>query len=199
MITIEYTNEYEEPITPSQLNNLSDYNKAIKEDGQLRIIEFYIDNQLYSIEFYKYDGITINEIFARLNTNTVTVVESEPVDINHRLEKRIIYKEGVITHIGRILYLHNSIICEQKIDINPNLPIVDSSIKYLYESNSINNEIGNEKFNFRYNSDGSLKRMGGDRPYFNEYDDSIAAAEVAIRFPTLFIEHPYYANANFLP
>ncbi|GEM_PF-2454609 len=199
MITIAYANEYGEPITPDQLNTLSDYNKVIKEDGVLRIIECYMDNHLGGIEFYKHDGITISEIFARLNTNTVTVVELDPVIDNYTAHKRTTFKEGIIKHIEMSLYLNSSVICEQGINVNTLLPVLESTVKYLYDNDAIKNEIGDEKFNFRYNSDGSLRNMGGERPYFNEYDDSITAAEVAIRFPNLFIEHPYYAVANFLP
>lgn len=199
MITIAYTNEYGEPIAPDQLSSLSDYNKLIKEDGVLRIIECYMDNHLGGIDFYKHDGITINEIFERLNTNTVTVVELGPVIDNYAAHKRTTFKEGIINHIEMSLYLNSSVICEQAIDVNALLPILESTVKYLYDNDAIKNEIGDEKFNFRYNSDGSLRRMRGERPYFNEYDDSIAAAEVAIHFPNLFIENPYYADANFLP
>lgn len=199
MITIAYANEYGEPITPDQLSSLSDYNKLIKEDGVLRIIECYMDNHLGGIEFYKHDGITISEIFERLNTNTVTVVELDPVIGNYSAHKKTTFKEGIIKHIKMSLYLNSSVVCEQAIDVATNSPILNSTIKYLYDNYAIKNEIGDEKFNFRYNSDGSLRRMGGERPYFNEYDDSMDATEIAIRFPNLLIEHPYYAEANFLP
>jgi hypothetical protein len=54
MVTeIYYENGYDKPITEQQLGQMTDYNKAIKIDGALKLKEIFTKNNLVFISYYK--------------------------------------------------------------------------------------------------------------------------------------------------
>lgn len=192
--TISYTNGWLQPVTNQQLALLREYNKIFEEDGKLKKIEYYQNSKIIGIDYYKNPNETIDDIFSILGTNTVSIIVLENSG-NYKIQTESNYINGIARAKRKYLIENGKIICDQS--IHDDVIQVKETRKYLYDSEG--KEVGEEIFRFDYNEDGSLNFVYGVDYPFSEYNQSLKASELDIYFPNLLIDHPYYANADFLP
>jgi hypothetical protein len=193
--TIVYRNNFGESITNQQLSLVNEYQKVYLINNNPKKIEYFENNVLDEIEYYKDATESLDSIFSELGTNNLVITTVEVLN-DYKIKTSINYENGVQKGFGKYLFLNSKIICVHEFNANGELDIIFSR-KYIFEE--IGNEIGEELYSFRYNEDGTLKSMSGVGYPFSEYNQSIDASEISIYFPNLLTENPYYVNSNFLP
>lgn len=199
MTTIKFTNEDLEPISSEQLGMVATYYKIIFENDIKRKIEFYVDGKLEGIDFYRKESESIEDIFILLNTNTVDIIDLVKLTNNLYIRNGLTFINGINTSSQRELMRNDTLLCEQDINVKTNIPILNTTVKYMYENNTDDFQIGEYELSFHYNVDGALDRVSGSRFPLSEYNQTVHFYGVEAAFPNLLAENPYYANAEFFP
>lgn len=199
MTTIKFTNEDLEPISSEQLGMVATYYKIIFENDIKRKTEFYVDGKLDGIKFYRKESESIEDIFILLNTNTVDIIDLVKLNNNLYIRNGMTFINGVNTFSQRELMRNETTLCEQYINVKTNIPILNTTVKYMYENNKDDFQIGEEELSFHFNVDGTLDYVSGNRFPLSEYNQTASFYEMEVTFPNLLAENPYYANAEFFP
>jgi hypothetical protein len=185
-----FKNDFDQIISEYLAAELGKYIIDFVDSGNLRKVEYYENDQLDSIEYYKADNESVSAIFSALGTNTLDIITTEVYN-QYVVNIKTGYTNGIPSLEEKKLLLDDKVICflemngEEEIDY-------EFSRKYLYLEND-------EVLFFIYNTDGTLKEIGGSPYPFSEYNQYIKADELEEYFPNLSTENPYYGDATFLP
>ena len=196
-MTVSYENYLGEPITFQQVDLLDDYNKNYYDDDSLiRKVEHYEKKIISSYTYYLSSNEALSVVLDEFKNESVDIITRSYFG-SYRIEESKDYTKNTLKFYFRKLYdSNNNLICEQEFSINDLTVLPAKTEKYLYV-------VGEElcALGFEYNEDGLVNYIWGQwvENTDKRWTGGIYSAEIFKYFPTLFTDHPYYANFEFLP
>lgn len=196
-MTISYENYLGEPITVQQVDALDDYSKNYYDDNSLiKKIEHYEKKLITSYTYYLSLNETLSVVLNEFKDENVDIISTSYFG-SYRIEESKDYSKSILNFYSRRLYdNNNNLVCEQEFNITDLTVIREKTEKYLFVDDEELFALG-----FEYSEDGLVNYIWGE--WVENTDKSwtggIYSAEISKYFPTLFTDHPYYANFEFLP
>ena len=137
IMTITFENDYNEEITPEQVNLSNAYTKVYTDLGIIIKKEHYRDNILKYINHYKAINENESDIINIYGSGTVpfSTIQIDMLS-NMKIETEKSYRGNVLQRIERNLYnIDGYVVCEENYDIDTNLPIYEETKKHFYDLN----------------------------------------------------------------
>lgn len=191
-----YKNSNGDTITSQQLARLNNYQKILIVDNVVKKIEYYEDNLMNQVSYYKEDSESDNNILSQFSGIKIIQILERDSSGNFQIERSAEFIDGELAfkEIDRFDQSGN-LICSQTIDTDTGLPVLEKTEKYMYD------EGNNKKYCFMYDENGDLEYISG---FINEYPfgnhtNTIPAIDISTYLPDLLSESPYYKNATFNP
>ncbi|AOM75997.1 hypothetical protein [Pedobacter steynii] len=194
--TISYTNDLGEPITTQQFKELNDYDINYYNDGILKKSEHYLNREINYFTYYLDPGQTISDVLNEYSEYRVDIIERSMFG-TYRVQDEKYYNKGVLKFYYKKIYNQdNNLVCEHEYDLSTMRPILDKTEKFLYVDSDSLAALG-----FMYNNEGKIKYIWGNWVLNTDQGQNgfINIADVSKYFPTLFIDYPYFENADFFP
>ena len=135
IMTITFENDYNEEITPEQVNLSNAYTKVYTDLGIIIKKEHYRDNILKYINHYKAINENESDIVDIYGSGTVpfSIIQIDMLS-NMKIETEKSYRGNVLQRIERNLYnIDGYVVCEENYDIDTNLPIYEETEKHFYD------------------------------------------------------------------
>jgi hypothetical protein len=141
------------------------------------------------------DNESIPYILDNCGFEYVTIVKTTRVE-KYKIEELITYDKKELYFIKKILTdQFGSWICRQEYDINATQPILIETDKYYSDPDDNDKTL----LEFGYDHDGLIDDVGGELIRKIE-DGNLSGLDKFLKyFPNFLLDHPYYADANFLP
>lgn len=190
MYTISYTNPDGLPITYQQSTLLEEYCKVFSLENDKKIIEHYNSGSLELIEYYKTENESLEDILAVYNLDILQVISYENIN-QYVVEFKTVFSTGIPIIIEKSLFFNNKLICYQEFNN-------DGTIDHQF-SKKIHHLIDDEELYFYYESNNNIESIGGTPFPFSEFNQRLELDEFESYFPNFIVDHPYYADATFLP
>jgi hypothetical protein len=192
MVTeIYYENGYDKPITEQQLGQMTDYNKAIKIDGALKLKEIFTKNNLVFISYYKDQ----NESETDAINFIITQYSGIAFEIIDKSTSGAFTIETVKGYDKNGIWNQYELIC-----------LYDSQGRLIYEKESDDIEVLIKKWYYSYLDQPLLCRYNEDTGLIETVDLRSAEEEYTLiedfincYMPDFLTNNPYYADATLLP
>jgi len=194
---VHYRNLENKSITEQQATLQESYLKVVVDlvTNLDKTIYQYKNGNLQSIQYYIEDSEDINvkinelkEIIPLFNLISISTINE------HSAETIYDYANDILHFKTRFLLDKNGhLLCEEVIDINSNLPVIEESKKYLY------NENGEEILMAEYKADGDLAiityKPEGNSSWQNDWEYYEASTIVELE-QKICMNLSYYLNAD---
>lgn len=172
--SIEYRNELGKTVTNQQLTMLEKYVKILKINSVIKKEETFNNGKISVVDYIKDSTESLSEILSSY-PNDIPIHINNHFEIfgNYKMKYFESYKDGIIYQKVCSLYnINDIIILTQNIDLNSNLPIINSTKKYFHFNED-------EYYEFSYHDNGNLIGMYSthDLNYGSWRTDELAGLE----------------------
>lgn len=189
------------PVTPEKATFLGEYSKIYEfPSGFVKKEENYVDNQLFTIDYYLDSNEIEEEAWAALAEYNVTFnIITRKYFGNYTIKFMDSYVEQQCVGQGRsLMNADDELICVEKIDMNTNQTLYEFTLKFLGE---FVDEQSVDYCKFYYHSDGSFWYC--EYNYMHEYDNDEFNLNrlpwIKERFQLSDATYNYYLTATFEP
>lgn len=204
--TITYLDSEREPITEQQALASDKYEKVYLDNNVKKKVEYIENDTISYLDYYINSGedeTTIINQLDKLGIKEITIIQNRPFGA-YIIEQQRTFFNKVYGAKDESLYDKNgNQLCWQIYYIETDEVDYTETEKYFYgEDNEVFAEFG-------YHSDGTLRFVSGGIVVSEGYiykdlgavfhEETLDPKQVQEHFPNLLIDHPYYANATFLP